>query len=206
MPVTTPQDPTAGGTCPPRPAVFLDRDGTLIEHVSYLSDPSLIRLLPGAASALSRLRRAGFAAVLATNQSAVGRGMITEERLHEIHAELARQLDLEGTALDGVYYCPDAPPGEDQVVPTTSRRKPGAGMLLEAASVLNLDLAASWMVGDLISDVLAGLNAGCRSILLAPGRHDPEGGDGRPEHNPYLVAPDLATAADIILQLHADER
>ncbi|WP_165223230.1 HAD-IIIA family hydrolase [Aquisphaera insulae] len=198
--MTTPQGPAAGESRS-RPAVFLDRDGTLIEHVSYLSDPSLVRLLPGAAAALARLRRAGFVAVLATNQSAVGRGMITEGRLHEIHAELERQLDREGTALDAIYYCPDAPPGEDQAMTTTSRRKPGAGMLLEAAAALNLDLGGSWMVGDLISDVLAGLNAGCRTILLAP---DATG--ERPDRAPYLTAPDLAAAADLILELHADIR
>ena len=76
----------------PRPAVFLDRDGTLIEHVHYLSDPAQVRLLPGAAEAIKRLRRAGFVCVLVTNQSAVGRGMITEARLHEINAEMDRQL------------------------------------------------------------------------------------------------------------------
>ncbi|QEH39229.1 D-glycero-beta-D-manno-heptose-1,7-bisphosphate 7-phosphatase (plasmid) [Aquisphaera giovannonii] len=189
----------AGG---PRPAVFLDRDGTVIEHVSYLSDPGLVRLLPGAAAALIRLRRAGFAAVLATNQSAVGRGMITEGRLREIHAELERQLGREGTSLDGIYYCPDAPWDDDGLPATASRRKPGAGMLLEAASDLGLDLAASWMIGDLMSDVLAGLNAGCRSILLAPGR-PPEGDDEGPAPGPYLTAPDLAAAADLILAGHA---
>ena len=93
----------------PRPAVFLDRDGTLIEHVHYLSDPAHVRLLPGAAEALGRLRRAGFVCVLVTNQSAIGRGMFTEARLHEIHVEMNRQLAEQGTALDAIYYCPDAP-------------------------------------------------------------------------------------------------
>ena len=100
-----------------RPAVFLDRDGTLIEHVHYLSDPALVRLLPGAAEALRRLRRAGFACVLVTNQSAIGRGMLTEERLDQIHAEMNRQLAAEGATLDAIYYCPDAP----------GRRRPDRG-------------------------------------------------------------------------------
>src|SRR6476620_699626 len=90
-----------------RPGVFLDRDGTLIEHVHYLSDPGLVRILPGAAEAIKRLRRAGFACVLVTNQSAVGRGMIAEARLHEIHAEMDRQLAEHGAALDAIYYCTD---------------------------------------------------------------------------------------------------
>ena len=86
-----------------RPAVFLDRDGTVIEHDPYLSDPALVRLIPGAAEALKRLRRAGFALVLVTNQSAIGRGMLTEDRLDEIHNELNRQLAASGVTLDGIY-------------------------------------------------------------------------------------------------------
>ena len=155
--------PDRGGR---RPAVFLDRDGTVIEHVHYLSDPARVRLLPGAAEALRRLRRAGFARVLVTNQSAIGRGMLTEDRLEEIHAELERQLAASGATLDGIYYCPDAPSGDDRTVVEHSDRKPGPGMLLRAADELGLDLDASWMVGDMISDVLAGHNAGCRSILV----------------------------------------
>ena len=153
-----------------RPAVFLDRDGTLIEHVHYLANPADVRLLPGAAEALAQLRRAGFLCVLITNQSAIGRGMISESRLHEIHAEMNRQLAEQGTALDGIYYCPDVPSGDDRTVVENPNRKPGPGMLLQAASDLGLDLAGSWMVGDLISDVLAGLNAGCRSILVSSGQ------------------------------------
>jgi len=152
-----------------RPAVFLDRDGTLIEHVHYLSDPSRVRLLPGAAEALRRLRQAGFARVLVTNQSAIGRGMFTVERLEEIHAELTRQLAASGATLDGIYYCPDAPAIDDRTVVECPDRKPGPGMLLRAAADMRLDLDASWMVGDLISDVMAGFNAGCRSILVQSG-------------------------------------
>ena len=156
-----------------RPAVFLDRDGTLIEHVPYLSDPALVQLLPGAAEALRRFRRAGFACVLVTNQSAIGRGMLTEERLDEIHTEMNRQLAARGATIDAIYYCPDAPAGDDRTVVENPDRKPGPGMLLRAAADLKLDLGASWMVGDLISDVLAGQNAGCRSILLESGQTPP---------------------------------
>jgi len=188
-----------------RPAVFLDRDGTLIEHVPYLSDPALVRLLPGAAEALVRLRRAGFACVLVTNQSAIGRGMLTVERLEEIHAELDRQLAARGAALDAVYYCPVAPDGDDRSVVECPDRKPGPGMLLRAAAERKLDLAASWMVGDLISDVLAGLNAGCRSILVHSGQtmapHPGSAGGPAPAvAGRSLVAADLAAAADLILK------
>ena len=181
-----------------RPAVFLDRDGTVIEHVSYLADPALVKLLPGSAEALVRLRRAGFARVLVTNQSAIGRGMITEDRLEEIHAEMNRQLAVRGASLDAIYYCPEAPVGEDRTTVECPDRKPGPGMLLRAAAELKLDLDASWMVGDLVSDVLAGLNAGCRSILVQSGQTSPaaafEALAGR-----FLMAPDLAASTNLIL-------
>ena len=152
-----------------KPAVFLDRDGTLIAHEHYLSDPARVRLLPGAAEALRRLRQAGFARVLVTNQSAIGRGLFSVERLEEIHAELTCQLAASGASLDGIYYCPDAPPIDGQTIEGSPDRKPGPGMLLRAAADLSLDLEVSWMVGDLVSDVMAGFNAGCRSILVQTG-------------------------------------
>ena len=181
-----------------RPAVFLDRDGTVIEHVPYLSDPARVRLLPGAAEALRRLRRAGFARVLVTNQSAIGRGMLTVDRLAEIHAELERQLAASGASLDAIYYCPTAPAVNDRTVVECLDRKPGAGMLLRAAAEMGLDLAASWMVGDLISDVLAGLNAGCRSILVRSGQTTPSE-VAAAAASQSLVADDLASGTDLIL-------
>jgi D,D-heptose 1,7-bisphosphate phosphatase len=193
-----------GGRQVARPAVFLDRDGTLIEHVSYLSDPALVRLLPGAAESLVRLRRAGFARVLVTNQSAIGRGWLSQERLEGIHTEMNRQLAACGAVLDGIYYCPDAPAGDDRTVVESPDRKPGPGMLLRAAAERNLDLGASWMVGDLISDVLAGLNAGCRSILVQSGQTSPaevEALTGRAE-----IASDLAAATDLILNTRGPSR
>jgi histidinol-phosphate phosphatase family protein len=196
----------AAQTSQVRPAVFLDRDGTLIEHVHYLSDPAHVRILPGAALALTRLRRAGFVCVLVTNQSAIGRGMITEARLHEIHVEMNRQLAEQGAALDAVYYCPDAPAMDDRTVIENSRRKPGPGMLLQAAGEIGLELADSWMVGDLISDVLAGLNAGCRSILVASGQTAPSQVETHSLTANYLKATDFAAAADLILKLHGAQR
>jgi D,D-heptose 1,7-bisphosphate phosphatase len=181
----------------PGPAVFLDRDGTVIEHVPYLADPALVRLLPGAAEALKRLRRAGFARVLVTNQSAIGRGMLTPERLHEIHAEMNRQLAACGATLDAIYYCPDAPARDDRTVVECPDRKPAPGMLRRAAAELNLDLSASWMVGDLISDVLAGLNAGCRSILVQSGPTSAAEAAALAARS--RIAPDLAAATDWIL-------
>jgi D,D-heptose 1,7-bisphosphate phosphatase len=192
-------DRSAAGRNGARPTVFLDRDGTLIEHVHYLSDPALVRLLPGAAEALRRLRQAGFARVLVTNQSAIGRGMLTVDRLEGIHAELERQLAASGATLDGIYYCPAAPTGDDRTTVECPDRKPGPGMLLSAAAEMGLDLAASWMVGDLISDVLAGLNAGCRSILVQSGQTTPSEVATAVAAGRALVAADLAAAADLIL-------
>ncbi|MGC8638942.1 MAG: HAD-IIIA family hydrolase [Isosphaeraceae bacterium] len=184
----------------PGPAVFLDRDGTLIKHVHYLADPADVELLPGAADALKTLRIAGFRRVLVTNQSAVGRGIISEARLHEIHAEMNRQLAEQGTSLDGIYYCPDAPNGDDRTVVENPRRKPGPGMLLQAAAELGLELASSWMVGDSISDVLAGLNAGCRSILVGSGKHEPIRVETAAAAGRYQTASDFAAAAEMILR------
>jgi histidinol-phosphate phosphatase family protein len=180
-----------------RPAVFFDRDGTLIKHVPYLSDPALVQLLPGAVDTLKRLRLAGFAVVLVTNQSALGRGMLTEDRLGQIHAELTRQLAAGGATIDGIYYCPAVPAGDDRTIVEHPDRKPGPGMLRRAATDLKLDLAASWMVGDLISDVLAGLNAGCRSILLESRQTPPD--DVKSLEGRALLIPDLTAATDAIL-------
>jgi D-glycero-D-manno-heptose 1,7-bisphosphate phosphatase len=191
--------PRGDGASPGAAAVFLDRDGTILEHVAYLSDPSEVRLIAGAGEALVRLRRAGFRCVLVTNQSAVGRGIITEARLHEIHREMNRRLAEQGAALDGIYYCPDAPDGDDRTVVLNPDRKPGPGMLLRASAEMGLDLAASWMIGDQARDLLAGLNAGCRSILVASGPEPPSERELEALAGRYLTATDLAAAAALIL-------
>ena len=151
---------------PQRPAVFLDRDGTLIEHVPYLDDPTRVRLLPSTGEALRRLADAGFARVLVTNQSGIGRGRITHECVEKIHWEVQSQLAEQGASLDAVYYCPLVPSESDRTRLEHPDRKPGPGMLLRAARDLSLDLATSWMVGDLISDALAGHYARCRGSIL----------------------------------------
>jgi D-glycero-D-manno-heptose 1,7-bisphosphate phosphatase len=181
----------------PRPAVFLDRDGTIIEHVHYIADPAHVRLLPGAVEAIHRLRSAGYALVVITNQSAIGRGIITVDQYEAVDAETRRQLIAEGVTLDGVYHCPVAPDGDDPTVVTHADRKPGPGMLLRAASELGLDVSRSWMIGDMISDVLAGRNAGCRgSFLVQTGKRPDDlttGGDD------WSIVDDLPAAAAAIL-------
>ena len=149
-----------------KPALFLDRDGTVIEQVHHLVDPADVKLIAGAGAAIARLRAAGWAAVVVTNQSVIGRGMLDEAGLARVHAEMDRQLAAEGAALDGVYFCPVAPQQDDATVIEHPDRKPGPGMLLRGARELGLDLGRSWVVGDAISDLLAGRNAGCRGSIL----------------------------------------
>ena len=174
--------------------MFLDRDGTIIEHVHFIADPEKVRLLPGAARALRRLADGGYALVGITNQSAIGRGAITVEEYERVDAEMRRQLLEEGVILDGVYYCPEVPAGGDPTVVTHQDRKPGPGMILRASRELGLDPSRSWMVGDMVSDALAGQNAGCRgNLLVRTGKRPEEGRAGFP------VVDDLPAAADLIL-------
>ncbi len=148
-------------------AVFLDRDGTLIEHYDYLTDESQVKLMPRVAHALRLLRDHGFKLVVITNQSAVARGMITEKKLAVIHARLEALLTEQGAYLDAIYYCPFHPEGVvDKYRKESDMRKPAPGMLKLAAEALQLDLKQSWMVGDDDRDIKAGNAAGCRTILL----------------------------------------
>jgi D-glycero-D-manno-heptose 1,7-bisphosphate phosphatase len=131
-----------------------------------------------------------------TNQSAIGRGAITVEQYEQVDAEMKRQLADEGITLDGVYYCPEVPGVDDPKVETHGDRKPGAGMLLRASLELGLDPSRSWMVGDMISDVLAGRNAGCRGSFLVRTGKTPPAGEGEAF---YTTVDDLSAAADAIL-------
>lgn len=193
-------------TSPGKPAVFLDRDGTIIREVEYLTDPRRLELLPGAAKAIRRLREAGFACVIVTNQSAVGRGMITEAELDVIHDELKRQLAVAaGAEIDAIESCPDVPIDGDRGLGPLDRRKPGAGMLRSAAEALGLALDASWMVGDTRRDLRASHNAGCRgAILVRTGYGAREAPLATDDGLEFTVVDDLAAAADYILaQLQA---
>lgn len=149
-----------------KPAIFLDRDGTIIEHVHHLNNVDDVHLIPGAATAIAELRRAGYLCVVVTNQSVVGRGMLDIDGLERIHARMNHQLAGFGAQLDGVYYCCEVPRVSDQAVVEYFHRKPGPGMLLQAADELDIDLSHSWMIGDSLSDLYAGKNAGCLEALL----------------------------------------
>jgi len=182
-----------------KPAVFLDRDGTLNIDRSYITAPEHLQLLPGVAAALKQLQGAGFACVVVTNQSAVGRGMMSDADLERVHEELNRQLALDGVALDAIYACTFAPTSNDPLAVEHPERKPAPGLLLRAAAELNLDLAQSWMIGDTLRDILAGQNAGCRGCILV---RTGQAVDEREFHRamPFVMLDDLQAAAHFILK------
>jgi D-glycero-D-manno-heptose 1,7-bisphosphate phosphatase len=153
-----------------RPAVFLDRDGTLNEDIGFLDRMEALTLFPWTADAIRLLNRAGFCTVVTTNQSAVARGMIDEGFLRTVHQEIDRRLARGGANIDRYYYCPHHP--EAPLAPyrqVCECRKPRPGMLLQAARDMGLDLARSVMVGDRRLDVSCGHAAGARAVLVRTG-------------------------------------
>jgi len=176
-----------------RPAVFLDRDGTLIHDRHYLADPAGVELLPGAGAAVAALNRAGFLVVLVTNQSGIGRGYFAEADYHAVHRRLVDLLAAEGARLDAEYHCPLAPDAPDP----DDMRKPGAGMFLRAAREHGLDVARSWLIGDRLRDVAPAAPLGARAILVRS--EQTEAGVEREAANVPIVA-DLAAAADLVIE------
>lgn len=188
--------------CPPQPgatarhpatacAVFLDRDGVLVEDVHFLKEPGQLRILPGVLQALRKLQDR-FHMFVVTNQSGIARGILTEEELEAIHLELVERLWTEGIYLDGLYYCPHLREG---TVPAyrleCDCRKPKPGMLLRAGDDWGIDLAGSFMMGDNPRDVEAARAAGVTGILI--------GADPRGPEEPTMTADDLAQATDLLL-------
>jgi D,D-heptose 1,7-bisphosphate phosphatase len=177
---------------PLRRAVFLDRDGTIIEEVNYLSDPEGVRLIPGAADALALLREAGFALVVVTNQSGIARGYYSVEDYEAVAQRLAEVLGSQGLSLDAVHFCPHHP----EVSGDCLCRKPATGMHRAAAEGLGLDASRSYFVGDRVQDLLPALELGGEGVLVRTGFGTEEEGD-LPEV--FQVADDLLEAARIII-------
>lgn len=146
-----------------KPAIFLDRDGTINRERHYLSDPNQLQLIPGAVEGLLLLQKNGYRLVVVTNQSAIGRGYFDESRLQEIHERLDRMLMGDGVRISGWYHCPHTPDHH------CTCRKPESGMLLRATMELNLDLENSWMIGDKLSDLEAGRRIGANTALVGTG-------------------------------------
>lgn len=150
---------------PPRPAVFIDKDGTLVENVPWNVDSAQLRFQPGALPSLVALAAAGYALVIVTNQGGIAEGRFTAAAFDALRCALEERLEREaGVRLAAFRHCPHAPAADGS--PACSCRKPAPGMLLHAAQAQRLDLARSWMVGDTLDDIEAGHRAGCRAILL----------------------------------------
>jgi len=155
---------------PLRPAVFLDRDGTLNVDVGHLHAIEQLEFFPWTADALRLLKRAGFALVVVTNQSGIAHGFIAPGFVEEAHAEMSRRLNEAGVELDALYYCPHHPRGSVPAFAVECRcRKPAPGMLEDAARDLGIDLSRSWVIGDKWLDVQLGHAVGARSVLVRTG-------------------------------------
>ena len=171
-----------------RPAIFLDRDGVIIENrENYVTSLAAVRFIPGALEALARLAQAEAFVVIATNQSPVGRGLMTREAAEAVNAFVVDAIRAAGGRIDALYMCPHRP---DENCPC---RKPRPGMLRDAARDLPIDLAASVMIGDAVSDVQAGLAAGAQPVFVMSGRETMQGLQAAGLGSTPIVA-DLAAA------------
>jgi D-glycero-D-manno-heptose 1,7-bisphosphate phosphatase len=173
-----------------KPAIFLDRDGTLVEEVNYLHRPEDMRLFPSTGDALQKLRKAGYLLVVVTNQSGIGRGVYTDEDMKAVHDAMQQKL---GGIIDGFYHCPHLP------CEGCECRKPGLKMIRDAERDLHIDLTASWIIGDKKIDVETGQSAGIKTALVLTGY-------GRShkdalEEQPDVIADDLGQATAEILRL-----
>ena len=194
-----------------RPAIFLDRDGTINEDLGYIRDLADMRLISGAAAAIRRLNQAEIPVVLVTNQSGPARGYYDEGWVTTLHDRLVELLLEEGAYLDLLRYCPHLPPDQGGVVPEFARvcecRKPGTLMVRQAAERLGIDLSQSYVVGDKATDVETGHKAGTGTVLLETGYGtDVLAGRYQWRVRPDHVARDLAAAVDWIFQDMASKR
>lgn len=185
-----------------RPAVFLDRDGTVSEEVGYINHLDRFKVYPWSAAAIRKLRDAEFAVFLVTNQSGIARGYFPEDLVRQVHEVLLHSLREAGTRLDGIYYCPHHPDGREGIYRRVCNcRKPAPGLLEKAAQDHHLDLKSSFVVGDRYVDLEAGFRIGVRGILVLSGY-------GRGEYlyqrdtwprSPDHIAADLGEAAEWIV-------
>ncbi len=182
-------------------AVFLDRDDTLMVNVPYLGDPTRVEIFPEAAAALYALRQAGFLLFVVSNQSGVGRGLITRDQVFAVNAEMKRQLD--GDYIHAFFHSfatPDDPYATD--------RKPSPELLLQAAKAHDLDLPASFFIGDRLSDIECGLNAGCRTVLLTHAKSSRKESSDQEDviarQKAHYIANTLMEAAKWIIEVSSD--
>jgi D-glycero-D-manno-heptose 1,7-bisphosphate phosphatase len=171
--------------------VILDRDGTIVVDCGYLDDPQHLTFLPGATEGLRMLHRSGHPLIVISNQSGVGRGMFTLERLHEVNLRFTAMLEEAGAPLSGLYYCPHRPEEGCDC------RKPNTALLHEAAAKVGFEPAEAVVIGDKSSDIELGRRVGATTILVSAGA---AASDGKPA-DPDYIARDLVEAARIIDQL-----
>lgn len=184
------------------PPIFLDRDGTLIEEVHFLSSFEQMRLISGAASSIRAANDQGRSVIIITNQSGVARGIISEEFARQSGEHLRGMLAEEGARIDGYYYCPDHPQGHPPYNKESENRKPRPGMMLRAAGELGLQLRGAWMIGDRASDLETGAELGVRPILVRTGYGKGTEGALPPDFSVRggLIFDDLAVAIGWILE------
>ena len=186
-------------------AIFLDRDGTINEEVGYLDSPDKLVIFPFTFEAVRMINQSGFKAIVVTNQAGVARGLFGEDLVEKIHAALREALRQKAALIDAFYYCPHHPTeGSPPYRRSCDCRKPAPGLFLQAARELNLDLSASWMIGDRYNDIEAAHRAGARGILVKTGYGaDALSGEGpdtaTPAGKPDLVADDILQAVHLIL-------
>ena len=183
------------------PAVFLDRDGTVIEDTGYVHEPDSVKLIPGAAEAIRKLNAEGYLVVTVSNQSGIARGMYGIAEYGSVQRRLTELLESHGAHVDADYFCPHHP----RFTGPCECRKPGLQMFKDAEKALGIDLTQSWWVGDRLTDVApaAALGGGGRGILVATGQGSVWQGKARAQG--VTVVADLSAAADEILRLKPDQ-
>ncbi|HYT76066.1 MAG TPA: HAD family hydrolase [Vicinamibacterales bacterium] len=182
-------------------AVFLDRDGTLIEEAGYLDRLERMIFFPYSVDAVRALNQAGYAVVVITNQAGIARGIVREAFVAEAHARISERLEAGGARIDGFYYCPHYPEGTiERYRIACDCRKPQPGLLRRAAADLDLDLGRSFVVGDRWHDLAAGQAVGARGVLVRTGLGSKEEAAPEPGTVPAAILDNLADAAAWILQ------
>lgn len=183
-------DPLPDAPKEKKPAVFLDRDGTINVLIDYLHEAPKFKLIDGALQALKALQDAGYRLIVITNQPGIGLGYFTKEDLFAVNKAFLSACAGAGVSIDKIYFCPHSKSENCEC------RKPAIGMILRAEKELNLDISKSFMIGDMTSDILLGKNAGCTSVLVQTGQG---GNDGIYDVKPDIVAKDLKQAAEVIV-------
>jgi len=186
-----------------RPAVFLDRDGTLLEEAGYLDRLERLVFYPYSVDAIRLLNRSGFAVVIVTNQAGIARGIFKEAFVAEAHQHISDKLALGGARIDGFYYCPHHPEAVIEALrQDCDCRKPKPGMFTRAATELGLDLARSFVVGDRWHDLQAGQQVGARGLLVRTGYGRTEEAAPKAGVQPAAIADNVIEAVSWILRSH----